>query len=631
MKISYSLFPFVFIYLFAHHCQAQPSTQGYPCNRNRTTSSYPCQTYAFYRATPPNLLNIAAIGNLFSVSQLMISEPSNISSPSSSLVPDQSLLIPISCGCNFVQNLSLFISYSNLTYRIQSDDTFWLVSTSYYGNLTTYQSVEAVNPTLVPTDLSTGQDVNFPVFCKCPNQTQMGKGVKWLISYVVQPGDDLSSIATRFGTTKEKIAGVNGNTIQPSSTVFVPVSRLPQLSQPSEVAPEPTQRREDDYKGDVVGFGVGLGVCVVLLGLIIGILVCRERYFRRRFHELKLDRKEKAVSVGIAVEGKESCKELDANFLADVSDSLDKYKVFEIGDLRDATNGFDDKFLIQGSVFKACFQGKVYAIKKMGWNAYEELKILQMVNHGSLVKLEGFCIDPEGIDPEDGICYLVYDYIENGSLYFWLHNNKEKLTWKTRVRIATDIANGLQYMHEHTRPQVVHKDIKSSNILLDSNMRAKIANFGLAKSGCNPITTHIVGTQGYMAPEYLSGGVVSTKTDVFSFGVVLLELVTGKEAVTDDGKVILWASVQGLLDGDNAGEKEKIVSKWMDQTMLSKDNDDSFSMESVMSVVSIAVACVSKDPRKRPRMMDIVYALSKGEDQFFGLSGDGFVPPVVAR
>ncbi|KAJ6771690.1 LYSM-DOMAIN RECEPTOR-LIKE KINASE-RELATED [Salix koriyanagi] len=114
-------------------------------------------------------------------------------------------------------------------------------------------------------------------------------------------------------------------------------------------------------------------------------------------------------------------------------------------------------------------------------------------------------------------------------LHSWLHGNeKEKVRWKTRLRIAIDVANGLQYIHEHTRPRVVHKDIRSSNILLDSSMRAKIANFGLAISGCNAITMHIVGTQGYIAPEYLAGGVVSTRMDVFSFGVVLLELISGK-------------------------------------------------------------------------------------------------------
>nr|XP_016491161.1 PREDICTED: probable receptor-like serine/threonine-protein kinase At4g34500 [Nicotiana tabacum] len=98
----------------------------------------------------------------------------------------------------------------------------------------------------------------------------------------------------------------------------------------------------------------------------------------------------------------------------------------------------------------------------MKWNASEELEILQKVNHVNLVKLEDFCIDPK-----EANCYFVYEYVENGSLHSWLHEDKkEKLSWKTRLKIATDVANGLLYIHEHTRPRVVHKDIKSSNIVI---------------------------------------------------------------------------------------------------------------------------------------------------------------------
>lgn len=245
------------------------------------------------------------------------------------------------------------------------------------------------------------------------------------------------------------------------------------------------------------------------------------------------------------------------------------------------------------------------------------------VNHGNLVKLEGFCIDPE-----DANCYLVYEFVENGSLHSWLHENKgEKLNWRTRLRIAIDVANGLQYIHEHTRPRVVHKDIKSSNILLDSTMRAKIANFGLAKSGCNAITMHIVGTQGYIAPEYLSDGVVSTRMDVFSFGVVLLELVSGKEAIDEDGRV-MWASVVEKFEGVQEDTKVRRVREWMDQSLLK----DTISMEGVVSVMNVALACLNKDPSKRLSMVDIVYALSKSDDVLFDVSDDGVSAlPLLAR
>ena len=173
---------------------------------------------------------------------------------------------------------------------------------------------------------------------------------------------------------------------------------------------------------------------------------------------------------------------------------------------------------------------------------------------------------------------------------------------------------------------MVHKDIKSSNILLDFNMRAKIANFGLAKSGHNAITVHIVGTQGYIAPEYLSDGVVSTKMDVFAFGVVLLELVSGREAIDEEGK-LLWTRVSGIFEA-KVKEKERKLKGVMDDFLLG----ESCLMESIVNVMNVAMACFHRDPSKRPSMVDIVYALCKSDELFFDVSEDGLSPrQVLAR
>ncbi|XP_052208282.1 serine/threonine receptor-like kinase NFP [Diospyros lotus] len=608
-----------FFYLFCILCYRgcyvhgqEPSTQGYPCRANQTVS--PCHTYVFYRATSPNFLDLASIADLFGVSRLMISNPSNISSPAAPLDVGEPLFVPITCSCNAV-NASLSLSYANINYTIMSGNTFYLVSTNMFLNLTTYQSVEVVNPTFIPTKLEVGDKIIFPLFCKCPTAAQKLNQTNFLITYVYQPSDNLSSVASRFGSTVQSIVDVNGNRTQNFETIFIPVSKLPNITQPNNTVSAPNDN--DDNEGAVIGLGIGLGICAVVLILVGGFWFYRESLFKKKEKEREELMK---VQQQLGGEGKGKVKEVNPNLLTDVSDCLDKYKLYDIEQLRNATDGFDQKCLIQGSVYKGYIDGEVFAIKKMKWNAFEELKILQKINHGNLVRLEGFCIDPD-----DANCYLVYEYVENGSLHSWLHGNKsEKLNWKTRLRIAVDVANGLQYIHEHTRPRVVHKDIKSSNVLLDANLRAKIANFGLAKSGCNAITMHIVGTQGYIAPEYLADGIVSTKMDVFSFGVVLLELVAGREAIDEDGK-LLSASAAGIMEGSDEKRKERRLKGWIDPRLL----EDSFSWESVMSVMSVAMACLNRDPSKRPSMVDIVYALCKSEDFFFDISDEGLSPRQV--
>ncbi|CAJ1966976.1 unnamed protein product [Sphenostylis stenocarpa] len=618
LKLHHLIFP-IFIFIFfppSSHAQTprQQNNTGFKCTGTRT-----CAAYAFYRASAPNFLDLAAVGDLFEVSRLMISTPSNISSVSSPLVQNQPLFVPLTCSCNPVNATFGSLSYANISYTIQPNDTFYIVSTFKFNNLTTYPSVETVNPTLVATGLSIGQVTIFPVFCKCPDTNN----TNYMISYVVQPEDNISSIASAFGVKEQAIIDVNNDTLYDYDTIFIPVAQLPVLSQPAVAPAAPPSGNGRDRTGTVRGLAIGLGVVGLLLVLVLvsGVWVWRELVLKK---SLGMKDEEEGGKKNVYLGGKEGEKGgLDVKLMANVSDCLDKYRVFGVEELVEATDGFDGRSLIEGSVYRGKIDGGVFAIKKMKWNAYEELKILQKVNHGNLVKLEGFCIDPE-----EANCYLVYEYVENGSLYSWLHEEKkEKLNWKTRLRIAIDIANGLQYIHEHTRPRVVHKDIKSSNILLDSNKRAKIANFGLAKSGMNAITMHIVGTQGYIAPEYLADGVVSTKMDVFSFGVVLLELISGKEVIDEEGN-LLWASATRTFEVDSEQEKVRRLKEWLDKDILR----ETCSMESLMGVLTVAIACLHKDQSKRPSIIDIAYALSKSEDLGFDISDDGIGSPrVVAR
>nr|CAB3450691.1 unnamed protein product [Digitaria exilis] len=371
-----------------------------------------------------------------------------------------------------------------------------------------------------------------------------------------------------------------------------------------------------DRDGVVTGLAVGLGVVGALWLLQMLLLVCLCRRLKAK------GRRGDAVVSGDGVEGGRFPKSSSGGgggggerfLVSDISEWLDKYRVFKVEELESGTGGFDDAHLINGSVYKANIGGEVFAVKKMKWDACEELKILQKVNHSNLVKLEGFCINSA-----TGDCYLVYEYVENGSLDLWLldRNRARRLDWRARLHIALDLAHGLQYIHEHTWPRVVHKDIKSSNVLLDARMRAKISNFGLAKTGHNAVTTHIVGTQGYIAPEYLADGLVTTKMDVFAYGVVLLELVSGREAADERGEP-LWADAEDRVFRGRDERLEARAAAWMDSALA----DQTCPPGSVASVVSVARACLHKDPAKRPSMVDVAYTLSKADEHFADYSGE---------
>jgi len=606
-----------FLLLVAVRTQAQdsqPNITGYSCSN----SSSLCDTYAFYRAQAPDFLDLLNISDLLGVQRAQIASASNLPSTTISVVDGQSLLVPIRCGCmgNYSQ--------ANITYTIFKDDTYYAVSTRKFENLTTYQAVEVANPTLVPTDLTIGVLVTFPIRCKCPSQAQVSNGTKMLITYLVHPEDTLSSISQKFGADLQNLKSLNGmnSTLTPYATVLVPVSQNPVLAQPPSSSPSPPPPPPPATIGNNSTSGGGSNTGVVIgaslggaaaLGCIALFVFCVLRWRDRSHKQTSISEGPKPPSdARIRSFGRENIKK---NLISDISDCIEKPFLYSVEDLQKATQNFSPLSNIDGSVYKGTIDGKDYAIKLMKGDISQELRLLQKVNHTNLVKLEGFCISSEGQS------YLIYEYVENGSLNTWLHDlesvqdmtasdwSSSSLSWKTRLQIALDVANGLHYIHKHTTPSVVHKDIKSSNILLDGKFRAKIANFGMAKSGINALTKHIMGTQGYMAPEYLADGFVSPMLDVFAFGVVLLELISGKEAIVRQGGVpiagkagLLWTQINPLLEGE---DREEELRKWADGNQQME-----YSIDAVLGLAIIARACVEEDPGARPTLPEIVYKLS---------------------
>ncbi|PKU71715.1 Proline-rich receptor-like protein kinase PERK9 [Dendrobium catenatum] len=213
---------------------------------------------------------------------------------------------------------------------------------------------------------------------------------------------------------------------------------------------------------------------------------------------------------------------------------------FSFEELHKITNGFSEQNLLGeggfGCVYKGCLpDGRDVAVKqlKVGGSQGErefraEVEIISRVHHRHLVSLVGYCI-------AENQRLLVYDFVPNDTLHYHLHGQgKLVMDWTVRVKVAAGAARGIAYLHEDCHPRIIHRDIKSSNILIDNNFEAQVSDFGLARlamDACTHVTTRVMGTFGYLAPEYASTGKLTEKSDVFSFGVVLLELITGRKPV----------------------------------------------------------------------------------------------------
>nr|POF27037.1 proline-rich receptor-like protein kinase perk10 [Quercus suber] len=285
---------------------------------------------------------------------------------------------------------------------------------------------------------------------------------------------------------------------------------------------------------------------------------------------------------------------------------------FTYEELVKATNRFSDENLLGeggfGSVYKGYLpDGREIAVKqlKIGGGQGErefkaEVEIISRIHHRHLVSLVGYCIS-------DNRRLLVYDYVPNNTLYFHLHGEgRPVLDWATRVKVAAGAARGLAYLHEDCHPRIIHRDIKSSNILLDGNFEARVSDFGLAKLALDAnthITTRVMGTFGYMAPEYASSGKLTDKSDVYSFGVVLLELITGRKPVDasqplGDESLVEWA--RPLLS--SALDNEEFIELADPRLEMNYVESEMFHM------IQVAAACVRHSAAKRPRMGQVVRA-----------------------
>ncbi|KAG7013778.1 Receptor-like kinase TMK4, partial [Cucurbita argyrosperma subsp. argyrosperma] len=291
--------------------------------------------------------------------------------------------------------------------------------------------------------------------------------------------------------------------------------------------------------------------------------------------------------------------------------------------LRQVTDNFNERNVLGRGGFGVVYKGELHdgtkiAVKRMesgamgtkGMTEFQaEIAVLTKVRHRHLVALLGYCINGNER-------LLVYEYMPQGTLtqhlFDWEENGYPSLTWKQRITIALDVARGVEYLHSLAQQSFIHRDLKPSNILLGDDMRAKVADFGLVRNapdGKYSVETRLAGTFGYLAPEYAATGRVTTKVDVYAFGVVLMEIITGRKALDDtmpdeQAHLVTWFR-RVLNNKDN-------IPKAIDRTL----NPDEETMESIFKVAELAGHCTAREPHQRPDMGHAVNILGPLVEQW---------------
>ncbi|KAI4321037.1 hypothetical protein MLD38_034460 [Melastoma candidum] len=296
---------------------------------------------------------------------------------------------------------------------------------------------------------------------------------------------------------------------------------------------------------------------------------------------------------------------------------------YTMSELEEATDGFSSDNVIgeggYGVVYRGVFEdSSLVAVKTLFNNRGQaekefrvEVEAIGRARHKNLVRLLGYCI-------EGAHRILVYEYLDNRNLEQWLHGETGlPLTWDVRMQIITGTAKGLTYLHEGLEPKVIHRDIKSSNILLDQQWNPKVSDFGLAKllgSEKSYVTTRVIGTFGYVAPEYASTGMLNERSDVYSFGILIMEIISGRRPVDHSrppGEVYLVEWLKTIVANRNT---DSILDPRLPQKPSAMD---------LKRALLTALRCIDPNAQKRPKMGHVVHMLEADEFPFQNVRRSG--------
>nr|XP_007149541.1 hypothetical protein PHAVU_005G078900g [Phaseolus vulgaris]ESW21535.1 hypothetical protein PHAVU_005G078900g [Phaseolus vulgaris] len=364
-----------------------------------------------------------------------------------------------------------------------------------------------------------------------------------------------------------------GTTVLPSRSVYGPL-----ISAITVLSDNPPPSNRSISVGSVVGIVVAVAVVLILVLSILWWKGCLRK-------KSSLERELKGLEL--------------------------RTGLFTLRQIKVATNNFDEVNKIGeggfGPVYKGCLSdGTLIAVKLLSSKSRQgnreflnEIGMISALQHPYLVKLYGCCVEGDQL-------LLIYEYMENNSLARALFGSEEfqiKLDWPTRYKICVGIARGLAYLHEESRLKVVHRDIKATNVLLDKDLKPKISDFGLAKldeEENTHISTRIAGTYGYMAPEYAMHGYLTDKADVYSFGIVVLEIVNGKNNIIHRQKEESFS----ILDWAHLLKQKGDLMELVDRRLGSE-----FNKEEALVMIKVALLCTQVTTTLRPTMSAVVSML----------------------
>ncbi|XP_054787230.1 cysteine-rich receptor-like protein kinase 29 [Prosopis cineraria] len=313
------------------------------------------------------------------------------------------------------------------------------------------------------------------------------------------------------------------------------------------------------------------------------------------------------ICVRVRKQGRKFPSETEADDSIEHTESIR----FEFDTIEVATNNFSDANKLGQGGFGPVYKGKLsngqeIAVKRLSRDSGQgdiefknEVQLMVKLQHRNLVRLLGFCLKQEER-------LLVYEFLPNKSLDHFIFDpiRREQLRWETRYTIIKGIARGLLYLHEESQQQIIHRDLKASNILLDASMNPKISDFGMAKlfamDQTQANTDRVVGTYGYMAPEYARHGQFSVKSDIFSFGVLILEIVSGQK----NGGLHNMENVEHLPSLAWNSWRKGTASNIIDPTLTDGSRNE------IMRCIHVGLLCAQEKAAKRPTMASLVLMLS---------------------